>query len=340
MKTGELRKQNINCFVASALGYDDVDKIYDKIVRPILSEFKINAIRVDRVEHNDDIDDKIFGLIDKSEFCIADLTYARPSVYYEAGYACGAGKPVIYMARHDHFNPKANDPVGNLKVHFDLQMKNIIPWTEPNNTLKNKLRKRIQLVIKPIIRKRQLNIARLKEEEKFASISQTDRMAAICKKAVSLFKPKGLPQWKGYKYKNRKSSNLLPYRYFAYFGNIIKDKYCDAHLIVVPAFNKRYTKLVHYNWWWTFIPNKEIKNIKSVKTTVFFVALSGCRHTTIQNLFPYYTPVSNSIYVHNHPPTLIEQIPQKCTVAVIDGVKSLNDFVERFKQHLSIIELK
>ena len=89
----------MNCFVASAFHHHDVDTIYDLAIRPVLKELKIRPLRVDRVEHNDDIDDRIFRLIGQSQLCIADLTHARPSVYYEAGYAFGGGKPVIYIAR-------------------------------------------------------------------------------------------------------------------------------------------------------------------------------------------------------------------------------------------------
>jgi nucleoside 2-deoxyribosyltransferase len=99
----------MKCFVASALGCSDVDRIYDRVVRPTLNEISIKPVRVDRVEHNDDMDDKICALIRSADICIADLTYARPSVYYEAGYAFGLGKPVIYIVKGDHFTPKPNE---------------------------------------------------------------------------------------------------------------------------------------------------------------------------------------------------------------------------------------
>jgi len=44
---------------------------------------EIKPYRVDIIEHNDDIDNKIIELILKCDICIADLTYSRPSVYYE-----------------------------------------------------------------------------------------------------------------------------------------------------------------------------------------------------------------------------------------------------------------
>lgn len=68
----------MNCFVASAFDHDDVDAVYDRAIRPVLREFNVRPFRVDRVEHNDDIDDRIFQLIERSDLCIADLTYGGP----------------------------------------------------------------------------------------------------------------------------------------------------------------------------------------------------------------------------------------------------------------------
>lgn len=87
----------LRCFVASAFGKNDVDQIFKKCLRPVLRVNSIRAYRVDVVEHNDDIDDKIYELIDTADLVIADLTYARPSVYFEAGYALGKGIPVILL---------------------------------------------------------------------------------------------------------------------------------------------------------------------------------------------------------------------------------------------------
>lgn len=145
----------LKCFVASAIGHDDVDQILDEAITPVLNDREIDVKRVDRVEHNDDIDDKIFELIEAADFCIADLTYARPSVYYEAGYASGLGKPVLYTSRSDHLRARDDDPHGLLRVHFDLQMKNIITWTAPNITFMRKLKRRVNFVTKPLLVERQ-----------------------------------------------------------------------------------------------------------------------------------------------------------------------------------------
>jgi hypothetical protein len=169
----------ITCFVASAFDRDDVDRIYDKAIKPILRELKIRCARVDRVEHNDDIDDKIFALMDAADFCIADLTYARPSVYYEAGYVLGQGKPVVYLARSDHFKDKAADPEGNLKVHFDLQMKNIISWSEPNNAFRLRLRRRIVKVIGPQLKRREAAHKAGDESRAFKLLPISEQLASL-----------------------------------------------------------------------------------------------------------------------------------------------------------------
>src|SRR6516165_8184298 len=138
----------LRCFVAMAFGHPDADAVYDTI-KKALRPMHIKSVRADRIEHNDDIDDRIIAEIERADFVLADLTYARPSVYFEAGYA-QRSVPVIYTARRDHFKDRPDDPNGNLRVHFDLQMRNIIAWSggDDRNFLK-RLKSRITKVIAP-----------------------------------------------------------------------------------------------------------------------------------------------------------------------------------------------
>jgi nucleoside 2-deoxyribosyltransferase len=182
---------SLKFFVASAFGRPDVDAIYDKVIRPVLRELAITPLRVDRVEHNDDIDDKIFELLGKADFCITDLTYARPSAYFEAGYAAGGGRSVIYMARRDHFKDKPDDPNGNLKVHFDLQMKNIIGWQEPHDTLKKALLSRVRRVVQPLLLARRVELASRKAIAEFAGKSYHDQLDAVTEAAFDYYKSVG-----------------------------------------------------------------------------------------------------------------------------------------------------
>lgn len=69
----------------------------------------LNAERVDEVQSNERITDRLLESIRKAEFVVADLTDARPNVFFEAGYAQGMGKLPIYVARE------------GTKLEFDLK---------------------------------------------------------------------------------------------------------------------------------------------------------------------------------------------------------------------------
>lgn len=51
-------------------------------------------------------------------FIIADLTDERPSCYFEAGYAEGLPRSIIYVASKD----SAVNPGTPTKIHFDIHM--------------------------------------------------------------------------------------------------------------------------------------------------------------------------------------------------------------------------
>jgi nucleoside 2-deoxyribosyltransferase len=160
----------MKCFIAMAFDRGDTDKVYDKGILPVLKELGIEPIRVDRVEHNGDIDDTIISGIVNCDFMIADLTYARPSVYFEAGYAQRV-VPVIYTTRSDHFRGKSDDT----RVHFDLLMRNMIGWKDADNVFKKRLKKRIKHVIKPMLRVRQADEAKAACELAFAQLSHRQK---------------------------------------------------------------------------------------------------------------------------------------------------------------------
>jgi hypothetical protein len=76
------------------------------------------ALRIDRTEHNNRIDDEIIAAIRQTKFLVADFTKNRRSVYYEAGFAQGLGHQVIWTVRKDLLR----------KVEFDTRQYNFIRW--------------------------------------------------------------------------------------------------------------------------------------------------------------------------------------------------------------------
>ena len=168
--------KRLNCFIACAFGKEDVDEIYYNCIQSTLKQLDINPLRVDKIDFIGKVDLKILGLIKKADFCIADLSYARPSVYYEAGFCEGLNKKVIYTARKDHFHPKESDVNGNLKIHFDLITQNIIEWVKPDEKFSKVLKNRIKLVTEPINSK-------ISEIAKFNTYSIVEKISEINKVA-------------------------------------------------------------------------------------------------------------------------------------------------------------
>lgn len=85
--------------------YDDV---HDAI-KAAAKECGLNAERVDEVQSNERITDRLLESIRLAEYVIADLTDSKPNVFYEAGYAHGVGKIPIYVAK------------AGTKLEFDLK---------------------------------------------------------------------------------------------------------------------------------------------------------------------------------------------------------------------------
>jgi hypothetical protein len=97
-------------FVAMAIDEND-HQLIDVLeaIKDATKEFGIAAERVDDVESNDRITDRILESIRKAEYVFVDLTLERPNVFWEAGYAHGIGKTPIYIAR------------SGTKLHFDVK---------------------------------------------------------------------------------------------------------------------------------------------------------------------------------------------------------------------------
>ena len=124
------------CFVA--MWFDPcMDEAYEKGVRPAIEAAGYKPLRIDRREDLlDKIDDAIIAEIRKSKLVVADFTHGsggvRGGVYYEAGFAKGLGKPVIFLCRKENID----------QLHFDTRQFNHIIWGTPDE-LRERLKNRI-----------------------------------------------------------------------------------------------------------------------------------------------------------------------------------------------------
>ena len=126
----------------------EMDAAYDEGFEPAILDNGYRALRIDKKEHSNKIDDEIISEIRRSRFIVADFTCGllhsneriigvpRGGVYYEAGFAQGLNIDVIWTVRNDCID----------HVHFDTRQYSHIVWTDPAD-LRLKLKNRIGAVL-------------------------------------------------------------------------------------------------------------------------------------------------------------------------------------------------
>ncbi len=124
-----------------AMWFDDaMENVWRDGIKRGIGDAGYRALRIDRKEHANKIDDEIIAEIRRSRFIVADFTHGddgpRGGVYYEAGFAKGRDIPVIFTCRKDALE----------KIHFDTRQYNHIIWDTPEE-LRRKLAMRIAAVI-------------------------------------------------------------------------------------------------------------------------------------------------------------------------------------------------
>jgi nucleoside 2-deoxyribosyltransferase len=127
--------QSKKCFVAMSCS-EDMNAIYEQGIKEAVIEAGYDPIFIEKEEHNEKICDLIIAEIRGCKFLIADVTGQRQNVYYEAGFAHGLNRDVIWTCRHDEIE----------RAHFDTRQYNHITWTNAED-LKKKLVNRIKATI-------------------------------------------------------------------------------------------------------------------------------------------------------------------------------------------------
>lgn len=122
-RVGDIRKNgNVKIRVAfMAMRFNDpkLDEIYLNYLQPAIAQTGFELKRVDEGQPAGLIDDQLRVRIRNSKFLLAQLAAHNNGVYWEAGYADGLGKPVIYLCNEAEERP-----------HFDTNHFTTVYWNE------------------------------------------------------------------------------------------------------------------------------------------------------------------------------------------------------------------
>jgi hypothetical protein len=94
------------------------DSIFADAIEPAIREAGYRAVRIDRTETLNRIDDEIISQLRQSRFLVGDFTGQRHGVYFEAGFMLGLGRNVYWMCEKSELD----------KVHFDTRQYNFIDY--------------------------------------------------------------------------------------------------------------------------------------------------------------------------------------------------------------------
>lgn len=140
IKAEELRSSPINSAQAFvAMWFDkQMDSAWLEGFKLGIENAGWDPYRVDKGHTGRRVDDEIIMQIRRSKFLVADFTGVRGGVYFEAGFADGLGRTVIWTCRKSDFE--------NEKPHFDVDHFSFIRWETPPD-LADQLHKRIEALI-------------------------------------------------------------------------------------------------------------------------------------------------------------------------------------------------
>jgi len=118
-----------------AMWFDEsMNDYYKDGIKKAIEDAGYVPVRIDLQDFNEKICDEIIAEIKRTKFLIADFSGLRSGVFFEAGFAKGLGREVIFTVR------KAD--IEKLKLHFDTRQYNHIVYTSPED-LHKKLYNRI-----------------------------------------------------------------------------------------------------------------------------------------------------------------------------------------------------
>jgi hypothetical protein len=120
-KRGRIAGQH--AFMALKFGDANLEQLLRDVLRPAVKQLSYDLVDMRDSARPGIIDNIMREKIRDAAFVIVDLTHDNSGAYWEAGYAEGLGKPVLYICEKSKFDEK--------QTHFDTNHSTTVFWGVP-----------------------------------------------------------------------------------------------------------------------------------------------------------------------------------------------------------------
>lgn len=125
----ELKKKGFltrRAFMAMDFKDPEFNWIFRENFNKAVKQTGFDLFRLDEQPEAGLIDNRMRVEIRNARFLLSDLSHGNKGAYFEAGFAEGLGKPVIYLCEKTAFHDDERKP------HFDTNHQHIIVWDKEN----------------------------------------------------------------------------------------------------------------------------------------------------------------------------------------------------------------
>lgn len=107
-------------FIALEFGDVELDEFLRDVIKPAVSQLGFELVDMRDAAQAGVIDNVMRAKIRDAAFVLVDLSHGNRGAYWEAGYAEGLGKPVLYICKKSVFEEKG--------THFDTNHCTTVMW--------------------------------------------------------------------------------------------------------------------------------------------------------------------------------------------------------------------
>ncbi len=109
-------------FMAMPFGFEELTRVFNDYWKPAAARTGLPLQRLDENPRAGSITNRMRVEIRRSKYLVAELTHNNAGAYWEAGFAEGLGKPVIYLCEKSFFLDPGNG------IHFDVSQLQGVIW--------------------------------------------------------------------------------------------------------------------------------------------------------------------------------------------------------------------